>query len=109
MQATLALERRKSVSENIFMRGRPQLIAQNRHPLNVLISEADYTALRQEAAAVSSVVPGYSVGDLVRRYITQGLGKRSKHGSVDPEAVRLRMLHSAARGILQVARELKKK
>ena len=87
------------------MRGRPSLF-KDRHPLNVLISNRDYEALRSEAEAIRTEEPGFSVGDLVRRYIHDGLSKKGHRGSQDPMTIRIRMLRGVARGVLQVAREL---
>jgi hypothetical protein len=90
------------------MRGRPRLFP-NRHPLNVLISDEDYRALVTEAARVRRERPGFSVGDLVRGYIRDGMGaKRAAPTRIDSRTAHIRQLRAIARTALEVAKHLKK-
>ena len=89
------------------MRGRPQLF-DGGHQVNVRVSVEDYRALRARVAQLAADQPGYSLGDLLRGYIRQGLGEGAlPRRETDPRAARIRQLRVIARTALKVAEELK--
>lgn len=93
------------------MAGRPELFPDGRQ-VCVLLSRADYEALSTLVDKARVERPGFSFGELVRRYIRRGLAEdkpfRAK-AAADPSQDGLRRLQAIARSATLLARDMKRK
>lgn len=80
------------------MQGRPPLF-EEKHQLSVLMNAAEYRAMQELVESKRQEEPGYSLGDLMRRYVAQGLAEEMAlpKSHRDPKQDRVRRLHAIAR------------
>jgi len=93
-----------------IMQGRPQLFPDSRQ-ISVLVSADDYKILDGLVQKERVSRPGFSFGDLLRRFIRQCLADEDVKPlrKLPPSQDRVRRLHAIARSAQSLAHELERK